>query len=65
MTHAEKKVLAKEKRAGAKAILGIPFPTAEESRGPTGRRRARRYARKIARAFRKEILSRASMEGNT
>ena len=64
MTHDEKMRLAEERRKGAQAILGIPFPTAEESRGPTGRRRARRYARTITRAFRKEILARA-MEGNT
>jgi hypothetical protein len=38
-------------------MIGKPF--GDPPRGATGRRRARRYARKIIRAFRDELLATA------
>jgi hypothetical protein len=55
--HWQKELLALRRREGAAAMIGKPF--GDPPRGATGRRRARRYARKIIRAFRDELLATA------
>ena len=63
MTHDEKRIIAAARRDAARAVVGLPYPDVDNSRGRTGRRRARRYARKVTRAFREEILVKARADG--